>query len=227
MKNTVRSTPRPLEKLLASSIDAGMLREIASADYGEDVNEHFLTLVAALAGPFVVPLKWEPIEVLELVRWSEPADRVEDGQLIRKSEREHWMRLFCCTVLLKTSSQAENHEKLISEDSTIIQFVHSAIELGDKTTLAAIEFLEWLIGKSHSDCPFCPIALAILGLSLNDRDSSWANALVNTGTNSALLRNLISECQLANSWRVLLQKTLIDPNNCDSTREFGQSLVAS
>lgn len=221
----MRPMSRSLEKLLARNFDDEMLREIANADYGESVDEHLSAIETARSGSFTVPLEWEPLEVLELVRWSEPADKLENGVLIRKSVREHWMRLICCTVLLKTSSKPENHEKILSEDSTIIQFVRSAIALGDKTILAAIEFIEWLTDKSHLDCPFCPVALVILELSLKNRDLLWTNVLITDGTDAGLLRNLVSECQLSNAWKTMIQKTLIESDNVE-VKQFGQSMIA-
>lgn len=166
MKHTAGSMSSLLEQLLASHVDFEMLREIASADYGDDVNDHLSALSSAIAGTFVVPLSWTPIEVLELVRSSTPADRIANGELVRKSVREHWKRLFCCTVLLKTSSQPENLNILPDEDSTIERFAESAIALGDNTTIAAIEFLERLMQTSHAGCPFCPVALVTLESSL-------------------------------------------------------------
>ena len=217
-------TPSTLERLLANNVDAQMLDEIAHADYGESVFEHLAALRTAITGSFIAPIAWEPMEVLELVRWSEPMQTTSHEKPDKESQREHWMRLFSCTVLLKTSSEPENHEKLTGEDSTIIQFVRSAIELADSTTIAAIEFLEWLIETSHSECPLTPLALTILRLSLNCDQNACFERFQSIKLENELIRELISDCQLADKWRIMIERYLVDSND-SGVKQFGTAII--
>ena len=84
-------------------IDDGMLEEIAAADYGYDVEKHLAHLqLIRDEGSFAVPMRWEPREILELIRWSEPEDpKWKPGAF---GERGHWMRAFACTSLLRGNS---------------------------------------------------------------------------------------------------------------------------
>src|SRR5437667_4516329 len=67
--------PRPDELLarVSALVTDEMLLEISEADYGMDADKH----LAALRGirdlvRLPSPLEWEPVEVLELERWSDP-----------------------------------------------------------------------------------------------------------------------------------------------------------
>jgi hypothetical protein len=69
-----------------------MLEEISRADYGMDAQAHLAALLPIRDEVRVsAPMPWEPREVLELVRWSQPGDPAwEPGSL---GERGHIMRL--------------------------------------------------------------------------------------------------------------------------------------
>lgn len=219
-------TTRTLENLLANRVDSQMLNEIAHADYGESVFEHLAALRNAITGSFVVPLEWEPIEVLELTRWTEPATKISHEKPEEETKTEHWMRLFCCTVLLKTSAQPENHESFISEDATIIQFTESAIELGESTTEAAIEFLEWLLQTSHLDCPFTPLATSILRFSLKKDQSSRFETCALNNSDKDLVRRLISVSQLSDKWKKLIKRFIVDSNIDPDAVTFANAIIA-
>jgi hypothetical protein len=62
---------------LRGLIDESMLREIAEADYAKDVEGHFAALKPIWQGGDLTELDhWFPMEVLELIRWSEPEDSI-------------------------------------------------------------------------------------------------------------------------------------------------------
>ena len=227
MNSLEQPSPRSLEKLLARKIDDSMLDEIAHADYGESVRQHFVALVNVRNGSFVSQRDWEPLEVLELVRHSEPANRIVGGKTVNKSTREHWMRLFCCTVLLKTSAETDYED--IGEESTIRQFVRSARELGGEAIHAALSFIEWLIGRSHRDSPYCPIAFIILGVSSpktdNNRDGETLIELA--FAKSTCPRKPDSNLKLSKDWKNLIQESLIAvPNMPVPIEEFGRCAIA-
>ncbi len=166
---------RPLLDLLFQHIDDSMLVEIAHADYGDDVAIHLEALQQIRSGSIPVPLQWHPAEVLCLTRWTE-WDSLNTPELI--SQRNHWMRLFVCTVLIWASLEPEDYEYqnenwdyTDGENSTIIQFIDSALNLGDHVSLAALKFLGWrmqcqieraLIDEDFGNCPCYAVAMLLL-----------------------------------------------------------------
>ncbi|MEZ4459204.1 MAG: hypothetical protein R3E66_05665 [bacterium] len=75
------------------------LRAIATGDYGQDVDAHLAALHQICAqGTVPAHLKWHPREVLELMRWSEPARK--DVNWGHSDVEIHWMRGFACATLL-------------------------------------------------------------------------------------------------------------------------------
>ena len=148
-----------LLQIVFSRVDDSMLREIAAADYGQDVDEHLKQLLAIKHGKVHVPMRWEPREVLELIRWSEPEDRTwSPGST---GERGHWMRLFACSALLRAAAEPANEGYFTGEDSTIIQLVDSGIKLGEKTATATLRFLSWCM-QQRSSVDFDPTLNPIL-----------------------------------------------------------------
>jgi len=135
-------------------LDEGMLREIAEADYSQDVEQHLAALKPLWSGDDFAELHhWFPMEVLELIRWSEPEDNCwKPGS---SGIRGHQMRAFCCAVLLETS----NFEP---EKETLIQFLDSVLVLGVDATEAAGRFLTWKIENlgREEDRPFFALAIA-------------------------------------------------------------------
>jgi hypothetical protein len=153
------------------NVDDSMLREIAAADYGMDVEEHLEQLRAIKNGKVPTPMEWEPKEVLELIRWSEPEDATwSPGSTGR---RGHWMRLFSCAALLRAAAEPENDGYFTGEDSTIIQLVDSAVKLGEKTSLVALKFLCWRMQYrtlDEWDRPYFAIAILLLSVFLDKCD---------------------------------------------------------
>src|SRR5436305_280319 len=85
-------------------VDDGMLREIAAADYGRDVDIHLAALRPIRdQGIVPAPLGWHPGEVLELIRWSDPEDPAHKPGATGR--RGHQMRAFACAALLRTAME--------------------------------------------------------------------------------------------------------------------------
>jgi hypothetical protein len=137
--------------LVSSRIDEDMLREIAAADYGRDVEMHLAPLrLLRDAGAVPVPLGWEPRETLELIRWSQPDDPqwVPGGQ----GHRGHWMRAFACTALLRAELDPGNIcGRADGQNQTLAPLLTSLRALPDGLEPAAAAFLVWAIRRMESD----------------------------------------------------------------------------
>jgi hypothetical protein len=171
--------PRPdaLLRRISSHIDDAMLVEIARADYGLDADAHLAALRTIRdEGVVPAPLGWEPKEVLELVRWSQPGESPGD-QPPEAVRREHWMRAFCCAVLLRASGEDANRFLCEGQSQTVIQLVWSLEALDAELERDAIGLLVWLIGRlaplsrpadngefADEDSAFFGVALIWLGL---------------------------------------------------------------
>jgi hypothetical protein len=225
---------RPLLTLIFDRVDDSMLVEIANADYGDDADIHLKALQQIRANQISVPMQWHPGEVLELTRWTEPDNL--NGEDKAKNKRGHWIRLFACTVLIWASLEPENYEyngedwnHIDGEDSTIIQFLDSALKLGEETSLAALQFLSWrmqsqlqraLRDEDFGNCPCYAVAMLLLCVSLNRCVG------VPTGGNPEIVSFLISvahcndegfpisreigECLRSQKWQDTIHKILLD-----------------
>jgi hypothetical protein len=165
---------------LCPQIDEGMLREIAEADYGYLADEHLAGLRRIRDGREVPTLLTElPLEVLELVRYSEPDDPAwEPGG---HGERGHLMRLFCCAVLL-TAAGEPALDGYIEDEPTLRRMVPSAVALGERALDALLPLLCWrasLPPTDEADRAFLAVSLTLL-----------AAARYRRGEDGALLREL-------------------------------------
>ena len=217
-----------LLQIVFSRVDDSMLREIAAADYGQDVDEHLKQLLAIKHGKVHVPMRWEPREVLELIRWSEPEDPTwSPGST---GERGHWMRLFACSALLRAAAEPANEGYFMGEDSTIIQLVDSGIKLGKKTATATLRFLSWCMQQrspNSYDRPYFAVAILILLVFLDRCDpESEAIAIAATISEHSTHSELIDESQKAKTWRRLIQGFLMDSKKTSQEiRELAEVLV--
>ncbi len=147
-------------------IDEDMLRGIAEADYAQDVAEHLAALKPIWEGGELTELDhWFPMEVLELIRWSEPEDSTwKPGST---GSRGHKMRAYSCAVLLATPNCNPNKE-------TLIQMVDSVSLLGSEAQEATARFLVWRLDalSRDEDRPFFALALAAITHSLDNSLSS-------------------------------------------------------
>jgi len=151
---------------LRRQIDESMLREIAEADYAHDVSKHFAALKPIWDGCELTELDhWFPMEVLELIRWSEP--EVPDWKPGSTGLRGHKLRAFSCAVLLAMPNFEPDKE-------TLIQMVDSVALLGSDAQEATARFLVWqldTLGRVE-DRPFFALALAAIIQSIVDPLSS-------------------------------------------------------
>lgn len=166
IRERFRPDQRSAVDYLRGLIDEGMLKEIAEADYAQDVAEHLAALKAIWEGGELTELDhWFPMEVLELIRWSEPED--PEWKPGSTGSRGHKTRAFSCAVLLATPNFEPDKE-------TLIQMVDSVALLGPEAREAAARFLVWRLDSlgREEDRPFFALALAAIIQSLEDSLSS-------------------------------------------------------
>lgn len=157
---------------LSQLVDEPMLRQIARADYGCDIDQHFFALRALQSeGRFDAPMQWHPLEVLELTRWSEP-DR-PDVAAEWCGARGHAMRAFACAALLRAAVASENEGLRQGWCETLIQLLDSLQSLARPSLdRSAAGFLAWLIWQypDAEEISFHLVALFWLGLQLDAAD---------------------------------------------------------
>jgi hypothetical protein len=222
---------RPLLDLVFGQIDDAMLLEIARCDYGDDVEIHLAALHQIRAKNIPVPLKWHPGEVLSLTSWT------EWDSLSSHSTRNHWMRLFACTVLIWASLEPENYVYQVGdgnhsegEDSTIIQLIDSALYLGDDVATAALKFLGWrmqsqldraLIDEDFGECSCYSVAMLLLCVSLdrcNLEIISFLISIAYCNHEYIPISKEINDCQRSQKWRDTIDRILLDPTAQNDTR---------
>lgn len=115
--------PDGLFDRLAAVLSSEDLATIARADYGIDFDAHLAALHFLIREHTFEPLGWEPKEVLELIRWDEPSNALQD-------ERRHWRRAFACAALLRANGDAENRSHLFGPNQTLAILIDSLRALG-------------------------------------------------------------------------------------------------
>jgi hypothetical protein len=122
-------------------VDDDMLQEIAGADYGIDADLHLAALRAIRdTGAMPASMAWHPMEVLELIRWSEPENPARKPG--STGLRGHQMRAFVCAVLLRADADGRDD---IGAEGTLAHCLSSAKAIGQGTSDAAGSFLTWRI----------------------------------------------------------------------------------
>jgi hypothetical protein len=154
--------------LLRDQVDDTILQEISLADYGQDADAHLAALRAIHeTGEIPVPLPWEPKEVLELIRWSEPdqADWKPGGTGLRG----HLMRAFACATLLRAAADPAEAAYADGENQTLAQLLASVMRLGEEVQRAALRFLSWRVETVQAGCelPFFRLAQLMLAVHLH------------------------------------------------------------
>ncbi len=162
---------------LARGIDEGMLREIAAADYGRQADEHFAHLRRMRDQGDLPPLDPGLLEVLELIRWSEPEQ--PGWRPGCEGRRGHLMRAFCCAWLLRIAAESEGYVIDLANE-TVIQLISSLDRLDDDCWDEAAGLLSW----------FCP-RWSSKGLQEREED-----ALLGVGILFAALRAGTPDAQL-------------------------------
>lgn len=134
-----------LVRLVSERIDDGMLREIAGADYGRDIDQHLAPLLGLRDfGTIPRPLQWEPREVLELIRWSEPDD--PEWGPGGHGERGHWMRMFASAQLLRCEFDPANiGQSADGQNQTLAALLVSLKAVGEGLEPAAAALVMWAI----------------------------------------------------------------------------------
>jgi hypothetical protein len=154
--------------LLRKQVDDAMLQEIAEADYGMEADGNLEALRCIRdRGEVPAPMQWEPKEVLELIRWSEPDD--PNWQPGATGVRGHWMRAFACAALLRGAAEPANDGYLVnSENDTVAQLLASASVLGPDVQMATARFLAWRIPQLEvGERPLFAFGLLFLATLLN------------------------------------------------------------
>lgn len=166
---------------LARFVHDDMLRSIAEADYGMNVDEHLAVLRSIHAGKIPVPIQWEPREVLELVRWSQP-----DGPHGRWDGKDagrdgHLQRAFACTALLHIAAEPENRGRLLGpEKDSIIQLIGSVLALDLKLQRPALRLLSerlLTLDLGEPELPFFALGILLLAAMLPDVEPDYLGEL--------------------------------------------------
>lgn len=151
-----------------------MLVEISQADYGMDADEHYETVRAIRDSCRVPePFRSHSIEVLALVRWSNPWDPVEKGGGIEL--HGHVKRAFCCAALLVAGScRANDDYRIVSgQNDTLAALIESALALGGPLPTALARFLTCRIPTLDANDELrCFFTFGLLATSLLGRSDA-------------------------------------------------------
>ena len=146
----------------------GMLEVVANCDYGSNYYEN-LDALKNIRGTYEIEsrLQWVPKEVLELTRWSEPAElRPHQSH----GQNGHLIRAFCCVTLLVAGGDPANDEYILSENKTLAQSLESCLFLGPIYCQQLGELLTWRYPTLHDydTMPmFVTFALILLALYIH------------------------------------------------------------
>lgn len=224
----IEPTKDALFDLAFRRVDDSMLREIAEADYGNDADVHLEALLAIKAGVIPIPMQWDPQEVLELTRWSEPEDPTSEPGSV--GMRQHWMRLLSCAILIRVAAEPENAGYFLGEDSTIIQLVESAMKLGEEASFTTLQFLCWRMEYrklDEWDRPYLAVATLLLSVSLDICDSQTAQYLIAAANSDVIaVSQLCDDCQRAQKWKDITRRVLCGSARHDIQR-FGHLLIGN
>jgi hypothetical protein len=140
-----------LLRAISAHVTDEMLHCISKADYGDRADEHFEALRQLReAGTFPQNMALVPMEVLELIRWSEPDDPAWKPGMT--GEAGHWIRAFSCAAILRAEHPPFlYHYNDGSTASTVIQLVLSLDALPVNLSRVAAQDFAWLILSSDPD----------------------------------------------------------------------------
>jgi len=148
-----------------------MIEEIAKNDYGQETIEHFAGVERQLKAddPPLGLLAWNPREVLELERWSEPETPYRNEP--PSGQHGHIKRLLACTILLRNAAYIDGSKHLSEEEffletsaTTLIQLTRSAIVIGGEAPYLVTRFLLWVYGRQAHPAfrPFAAFSFLLL-----------------------------------------------------------------
>jgi hypothetical protein len=140
-----------LLRAISAHVTVEMLECISRADYGSRADEHLAALrLLHQTGGFWKNLAWVPMEVLELIRWSEPED--PEWKPGRTGEFGHWMRAFSCAAILRAEHEPWNYKYNDGcTDSTTIQLLLSLDSLPHHFYGEAVRNFAWLLQRSNPE----------------------------------------------------------------------------
>jgi hypothetical protein len=174
---------------LRSHIDDAMLEKIAAADYGMNFENYLRVLkrirdepwqsnevlVRPSKGKAQVPVWYQALEVLMLMRWSEPENsKQEEEQTVG-----HLMRAFCCVVLLRIAVEPANCNtaNIDTESETIIQLIASVLSLEQEAIEFTLQLLCWRmlsLPVDNKECPFFAMGILLLATALYPSEKKGA-----------------------------------------------------
>jgi len=219
---------QPLLGLLAPLINEEMLRTIADADYGMDVDAHLAALRRIHAGEMWTPLAWEPREVLELVRWSEPDDPTGHWNPKMMGQTGHLQRAFACTALLLAAALPENRTLLLGgENATIIQLIASLLTLAETMQRAGARLLSerlLALDLEDDDRPFFALGILLLAAALPDTEPAHLADLATWVLDEeARSRDYLTRFA---PWQHLSDRWLLGLTNYNSCHDAWQAVTA-
>jgi hypothetical protein len=140
-----------LLRAISPHVNDEMLDWIAGADYGDRRGEHFAALLQLReTGKFPEELHRVPMEVLELIRWSEPEN--PEWKPGRTGEFGHWMCAFSCAAVLRAEHEPWNYKYNDGcTDSTTIQLILSLEALPVGLSREAARNFAWLLLESDPE----------------------------------------------------------------------------
>lgn len=143
-----KPAPDALLRAVSAHITDDMLRDIAEADYGQGVERHWPPLLR-LRDQGSVPVAresyWYPMEVLELIRYSNPDDPAHKPGAT--GARGHWMRAFASLALLRIVLEPGNGPSQGDLDLNLIQLLDSLHRLRAGFGVETQSFLAWAIPR--------------------------------------------------------------------------------
>jgi hypothetical protein len=152
-------------------IDAGILMDIAMADYGYKANEALAELRPICdQGIIPAPMGFLASEALTLTRWCDP-ENPESPPFAPgpTGRRGHQARLFACAVLLRAVAQPANANVDNVEEATLAQCLASAKVLGEEFSEAIARFLTWRLPNLPIgyDRVYFAVGLLVLAIRLS------------------------------------------------------------
>lgn len=163
-----------LRKILSRGVNDSVLIEMANADYGHDAEAHLLALRGIRdKGVIPAPMPWEPKEVLELIRWSEPDDPKR-----ATGKRGHLKRAFACAILLRAAAEPANDGYFDGENQALVQLIASSIVLGREVQVATMQFIQWRMEQLTLDQERPFFAFGLFVLAVLCRDSPKAEVIL-------------------------------------------------
>ena len=216
-----------LISLLSPLLTDEMLHYMATADYGMNVEQHLAGLRQLRMGEIPVPMQWEPLEVLRLVRWSEPDQPARTRHELGLGRRGHLQRAFACTALLLAGMAPENRNRAFEGDnSTLIQLVASLMTFDEALQRAGARLLSerlLLLDLEDNERPFFALGILLLTALLSQPDPGHLAALATwVLTEEARCRDYLTH---AAPWQRVTEHWLLGLTTFKSCHETWQALT--